>query len=309
MYKNKNNRDNIEKFNGKLEQEDSGFSIVLNKSITEIRNMAALAVYTYLLTRPPEWQLNVKQLASHFQCSKDFLYKSLNYLLENGYITRLEVRNKGQFSKSVYRVNIRRNRLENRLENRLVDFEVDFKIDQRKTRASTEFSPRPVLPDPVPPDTVRTDTYKIKNIINKESINKRSLVDSANTTKGKKVKSLKNKPTHECRQKGYKQDSLFMEFYLSYPRKEKPEIARAAFVKHKPTPDFVQMLVADVRARLANNWADRAKDKIPMPATYLNAKEWEGEIYAPSVKDEPSIKNKTTISSDGIEYSGGQLVL
>jgi hypothetical protein len=79
----------------------------------------------------------------------------------------------------------------------------------------------------------------------------------------------------------YRDDELFMQFYTIYPNRQKPEPARKAFYKHKPTKEFVEMLVKDVELRKKNNWFGRDKTKIPHPATYLNAKEWEGEIIHP----------------------------
>lgn len=80
---------------------------------------------------------------------------------------------------------------------------------------------------------------------------------------------------------GYADDVLFQSFYHLYPNKQKPQQAHKAFLKHKPDKQFVLMLIADIQNRLANNWKGRHKSKIPHPATYLNAKEWEGEIYSP----------------------------
>lgn len=77
----------------------------------------------------------------------------------------------------------------------------------------------------------------------------------------------------------YKDDKLFMTFYSQYPNKQKPEVARKAFYKHKPDQVFVDFLCNDIRSRMENNWKGRDKDKIPHPSTYLNSKEWEGEIY------------------------------
>jgi len=136
-----------------------------------------------------------------------------------------------------------------------------------------------------------------------------SLVDFANTTRDVSLKIITKKPTQDCRHKDYKQDLLFMKFYQSYPRKEKPHIARAAFYKNNPSPEFVQSMVADVRRRLENNWAGRPKEKIPLPATYLNHKEWEGEIYQTSTKEGSSNNNKSNWYSNGLEFSGGQMVM
>ena len=136
-----------------------------------------------------------------------------------------------------------------------------------------------------------------------------SLVDFANTTKDISLKIILRKPAQDCRHKDYEKDPLFMEFYQNYPRKEKPRIARAAFYKNNPSPEFVQSVVADVRRRLENNWAGRPREKIPLPATYLNHKEWEGEIYQTSTKDGSANNNKSNWYSNGLEFSGGQMVM
>lgn len=83
----------------------------------------------------------------------------------------------------------------------------------------------------------------------------------------------------------YRDDELFMRFYSIYPNKQKPEVARKAFYKHKPTAEFVSMLCTDVYKRVENNWKNRHKNKIPFPATYLNGKEWQGEIVEPESTD------------------------
>ncbi len=77
----------------------------------------------------------------------------------------------------------------------------------------------------------------------------------------------------------YTKDDLFKLFYDSYPNKQKPRVAHKAFRKLKPNAEFVNMLVDDVKKRIDTVWKGRHKNKIPHPATYLNAREWEGEIY------------------------------
>lgn len=79
----------------------------------------------------------------------------------------------------------------------------------------------------------------------------------------------------------YKDDNLFMRFYSIYPNKQKPEVARKAFYKHKTDIAFVELIVNDVLLRIKNNWHGRHKNKIPHPSTYLNGKEWQGEIVTP----------------------------
>lgn len=242
---NNNNSDiyGIEKFEGTFEKEELGVTIILNASINEIRNPEALGLYVYLLARPPGWKLNIKHLAEHFECGVDKMYRILNYLLDNKFISKRVIREKGRFMNHHYRVHLSR-------------FE-------------------PLVENPI---MENKGTYKAKNIKSKEYIKTLS-VDSANTTKATKE---------------YKNNFLFMEFYKHYPNKQKPAIAYKAFLKHKPTAEFVTRIVMDVLARIECNWKYRDKSKIPFPATYLNGREWEGEIFTPAKSTTPkSTKYRT----------------
>jgi len=265
---NNNNAHGIEKFEGTFDKEEFGVTIIVNQSIASIRNMESLAIYSYLLTRPKSWKLNVKHLATHFQCNKDKIYKGLNHLLDEKLITCTRRKENGQFTTSHYTVHLSRFSESRNL--------VDFGIDQPETRASTELSPCLEIPDMVIPDMVIPDAYKTKKLKNKESI-ENLYVDSSKSTE--KV--------------SYKHDALFMYFYNRYPNKQKPQVAYKAFLKLKPDNEFTQMLCIDVTNRINNNWKGRDKSKIPFPATYLNGREWEGEIYENTQPSNNQTKIKT----------------
>lgn len=241
MDTNNNNNNNeicgIDKFEGSFDKEELGVTIILNASINEIRNPEALGLYAYLLARPPSWKLNVKHLCEHFQCGQDRMYRILNLLLEQKFISKKVIREKGKFIKNHYRVHLSR------------------------------FSPHPENPEMDNPGT-----YKTKKILNKEKDLKPS-VDSSKST-----------------EKDYKENRLFMLFYKNYPNKQKPVLAYRAFLKLKPDEDFTQMLVDDLNLRMNNNWIGRDRSKIPFPATYLNGREWEGDIYP----NEKSTNTKST---------------
>lgn len=221
----------IEKYEGSFEQDDLGVTQIPSESIRSIKNFTDLALFTYLASCSKDWRLNAKQLAAHFGCNKDKIYKSIDSLIEQGFLSRTCIRNKGKFAKFHYRLHLR------------------------------PVKPVPELPVLEKPDTVNPDaykTYKVKNI--KEY--KNTYVDSEKSTE-------------------YSEDDLFMLFYSGYPNKQQPRHAYKCFLKLKPTRELVEMLCEDIKKRIANNWRDRPKDKIPHPATYLNRKEWEGEIITP----------------------------
>ena len=234
---NKSQAYGIEKYEGSFDQDDLGVTQIPTETIKTIKNFTQLALFTFLASCSKDWRLNAKHLATHFDCNKETIYKAIDALIAQGFLTRTQVRNKGKFVRYHYRLSL------------------------RQINKSTE--PSLEKPYTVEPDTENPDAYKTENLTNKEVILKPS-VDSKKST---------SKP------KEYKEDLLFMEFYKLYPNKQKPTIAYKAFLKHKPTPEFVAMLITDLMERIEGNWKGRDKSKIPFPATYLNGREWEGEIY------------------------------
>jgi hypothetical protein len=153
---------NIEKFTGSFSKEDGGCTTIINSTINAIHDGFSCGVYTYLLCRPPNWDLNPKQLASHYDCNKDKIYKTLILLQEMGLLTREDIREKGKFIKFHYIIHL-------------------HPKASVKSQLNKGFSPVPEKPELEKPDMVFPDTYKTKNIQNKD--NKKT------TTTGKTEKS------------------------------------------------------------------------------------------------------------------------
>lgn len=147
--------ENIEKFSGSFENEQSGCSIFINETVNLISKMQAGGLYLYLMCRPKNWRLNQKQLAEHFKCNKETIYKYLSLLQEIGLLTRTEIREKGKFSKYHYKLHLHPQPVDN----------------------------KGISPYTEKPYAVISDTYKTKNIKNKDK-NKKS---NKNTFSSKKV--------------------------------------------------------------------------------------------------------------------------
>lgn len=79
----------------------------------------------------------------------------------------------------------------------------------------------------------------------------------------------------------WQEDELFQLFINAYPRREKKACAWKAFRKLNPDLAFTEQLIKDVQLRCEYNWKGRDITKIPLPATYLNGAEWEGDILRP----------------------------
>jgi hypothetical protein len=139
---------NIEKFTGSFSTEQQGCSIFINSTINSITDGFALGIYTYLMCRPSNWQLNARQLSNHFGCGRDKIYKYLNFLKDMGLLTCKTIREKGKFAQLHYTLHL------------------NPKLS--KSQSNKEISPCPDFPDAVKSDVEKADTYKTKNIKNKE---------------------------------------------------------------------------------------------------------------------------------------------
>jgi hypothetical protein len=92
----------IEKFQGDFKGVNGGCTINYSKTIQSLRDPICLAVYTYLSSQPPEWEINVKNIQSHFGMGRNKAYKALNDLMLIGLIHRKEFREQGKFSEYAY---------------------------------------------------------------------------------------------------------------------------------------------------------------------------------------------------------------
>lgn len=137
------------------------------------------------------------------------------------------------------------------------------------TRTSTENGTR---------DQYRKRDTEPNSLLNLKEEPKNSIVDSSNATSEINfVNPKKSKPITD-----YYKDELFMAFYNAYPKKQKPRVAYKAFLNLKADSSLTSLISNDVQNRLENDdhWQD--KKYIPFPATYLNSRQWEGEITSSS---------------------------
>lgn len=92
----------IEKFKGNFKKEKGGCTVSLNETTQSIRNPFEYAIYHYLLSKPPEWKVNVKELMNHFNLGKNKVYFCLNNLMLRNLVKKIEIREKGKFVDLIY---------------------------------------------------------------------------------------------------------------------------------------------------------------------------------------------------------------
>jgi len=75
------------------------------------------------------------------------------------------------------------------------------------------------------------------------------------------------------------QEKQFNQFWDAYPKKQKKEDARKAWLKIKPDDPLLQNMLQAVKTQeQSEQWQKEEGQYIPMPATWLNGKRWEDEI-------------------------------
>lgn len=74
------------------------FTTVSNELLNnEKLSLRAKGLMCYLLSKPDDWEVNVKHLATTCKEGRDAIYKVIDELLEEGYMTREQLKDKGRF--------------------------------------------------------------------------------------------------------------------------------------------------------------------------------------------------------------------
>jgi len=74
-------------------------------------------------------------------------------------------------------------------------------------------------------------------------------------------------------------DAMFDDFWAAYPKKVAKATAKSAFLKHKPTLELVEKMIAGIeKYKKTDQWTRDGGQYIPHAATWLNQKRWEDEI-------------------------------
>lgn len=81
-----------------LSKDELPYTIVCNKTVHDIRDVTALAVWTYLQTKPQNWVIYRQEVAAHFNIGRDKVREAFLLLEEMGLLTSEQKRNKkGQY--------------------------------------------------------------------------------------------------------------------------------------------------------------------------------------------------------------------
>lgn len=124
---------NIDKYAGSFEQDELGVTIIPTETIRLLTDFTLLALFTFLASCPSDWKLIPQQLANHFGCHKDKIYKALDRLIQLKLLIRTEIRDNGKFAQFKYRLYLRQ---------------------------IVQVTPFPDFTDTVKPDTENPDAYK-----------------------------------------------------------------------------------------------------------------------------------------------------
>ena len=74
-------------------------------------------------------------------------------------------------------------------------------------------------------------------------------------------------------------NDMFETFWKAYPRKEKKQDAKKAFMKLKPSEDLFKAIMAGLENhKKSEQWTRDKGQYIPHPTTWLNGRRWEDEL-------------------------------
>lgn len=208
---NKNPLNGIDKFSGSFKKVTMGGTVMLNYPIHLIlsgpRGADVLGAYTYLCSLSPDWELNIKHFSKMMGWNKDKGYKVIKILIGHKLITKTDLKEKGKYGESCYRVHFQPT---DPITLEPIPYEIYDNVAYLKPKNQLEnFSKiQHILPDPVQPDTgkpdteipytVKTDTYitNINNINNKEG--RGDCVPEAPQNPTPPILSQSEKPEHRA---------------------------------------------------------------------------------------------------------------
>ena len=261
---------NIEKFDGKFENEAHGCTIVVNQTIQSLKDLSLIGLYIYLSSMPPSWNINVQYIMDHFNIGRDKARSLLSNLVSERLLSVRKQRVQGQFSQPIYRLHL--HRYPHPSENQNVDHSQDRSQDHDldETRASTEFSPETEKPAPVNQGPYKT------NIYTKQKENKKLLIDF----------------------KG------FFRFWELYPKKIAKKKCLAIW-QSRGLEDMAEIILEKLQEQIVKDDSWR-QGFSPHPSTYLNQDRWEDEIVLPKEElarrqREERIKAAEAIAADRLK--------
>ena len=135
-------------------EEKEKYKIVDLTAIEDPRlTLKATAVHTYMITRPPNWKINIKDIINHFKDGRDSILNAIKNLEENNYIYRTQQRSElGIYMSTTYLVSekpINKESFELILsENPLTAFPVTgYPVTENTTLTNKEYSKKKNLLD------------------------------------------------------------------------------------------------------------------------------------------------------------------
>lgn len=138
----------------RIQDKTENFTIIYNEVPKSGMSLAAIGLWTYLMTLPKDWKINLNELQNHFSNGNKAVRTAFNELIEKGYAIRQQSKNShGRFQKMNYKI-FESAQLNNKQEE-LSDEEFD--TDDAQGEGSEEGKERgeperrePSLPDPLP---------------------------------------------------------------------------------------------------------------------------------------------------------------
>lgn len=236
----------IEKNNkNTLQHEESGFTTLLNSTMNNIKNTAALGVYCYLAGKPSGWIICKKELQNHFSCGREHIDTCMKFLKNIGAI---EITlNRDNQGKCIGWTTVLKRKLSPIIQN------TGFPYSGDDPHPDTPLSRIRVSRNTVKPESGFPAPIKERYIQKKEH----------------------NKPP--IPPEGVAEG--FPEFWNLYPKKKGRALCEAKW-KQKNLDTIASVIIEKLKQQieLDDEWL---RGYVPNPSTYISQARWEDEISKP----------------------------
>lgn len=240
-------------------QSKKSFTTNFNEVIQNIHDGFILGVYVYLSSLPPDWNVNINQLMSHFSVGRDKIKRTLSWLNKNQLIKYTRARNEdGTFYKPP-------------VDNSVQPCASTCAIEVQEGLTFIEKHKSNHIPKSN--SSTRLKTQRVDNPAHGKSAPTNKIIN-------KNTNNNKNTNKSYCASDDARPRSanlLFDHFWEIYPKKKNKERARSIWEMNR-YDDLASLIFDDVRNRTLNEIQWREDQFIPHPSTYLQNKRWEDEI-------------------------------
>jgi hypothetical protein len=262
----------VEKFKpnylkGKLKHETKPYAQILSKVLAECNDIEVIGLWCHFQGKPEDWEISVKYVQNHFNIGRQKAYKVFRNLIKYNLMEQIQEKNAdGTFGQNYYIIKNGECFLKSN---------IHLKKHVQGTKAHVPTHVLKVAQAHRAQSLSPTATHTSPCDENPHTENPHT--ENRTTTYNRKI-HIKEKAQRKsyCAPDGAR-DINFEIFYQNYPRKKNKKRAKEIWVRLN-LDDKIDLLLTDIKNRLANDAQWQDAQFIPHATSYLNGERWLDDI-------------------------------